>query len=236
MQLLEKISFNERDKLYLLGDIIDRGDNSVGCLEYIKSKENIICLLGNHEMMMLDFFASSKSGKLRGEMWLKSGGAETLKQIQQSDIARQLNELLAWLHELQPYVIVFVNGKEYFLSHAGFNATRPRSLEKPIGKQTTWDYACSRYEFIHKPAFKDKHCVFGHTPTCNIRLNPNCSIWIDPVNNDKTCIDCACVYGGALATLRLDDGEVFYVKACGERYTGKLLYIGDDGETHISRK
>ena len=30
---------------------------------------------------------------------------------------------------------------------------------------------------------------------------------------DKVCIDCGCVYGGALAALRLDDGNVFYVKS-----------------------
>jgi hypothetical protein len=41
----------------------------------------------------------------------------------------------------------------------------------------------------------------------------DCSVWFDTRHNDKICIDCGCVYGGALAALRLDDGKIFYVKS-----------------------
>ena len=56
MQLLTEIKFGNQDILYVLGDIIDRGEASLECLEYVASKDNIICIMGNHEMLALDFF------------------------------------------------------------------------------------------------------------------------------------------------------------------------------------
>ena len=61
------------------------------------------------------------------------------------------------------------------------------------------------------PAFKDKHCVFGHTPTMCLHDSEDSHIWVDPVHKDKTCIDGGCVFGGVLTAFRLDDGEAFYV-------------------------
>jgi len=45
--------------------------------------------------------------------------------------------------------------------------------------------------------------------------SPRCEkhIIIDSINYDKINIDSGCVYGGALAALRLDDGKIFYVKS-----------------------
>ena len=65
--------------------------------------------------------------------------------------------------------------------------------------------------------------IFGHTPTTYLRFDlmfadvvedcNDCSIWLDNRFMDKICIDSGCVYGGALAALRLDDGKVFYVSS-----------------------
>ena len=65
-------------QLVFVGDYVDRGPNSKGVVDYIidlKKKynpENIICLMGNHERMFLDFLQG------REEMFfLLNGGTAT---------------------------------------------------------------------------------------------------------------------------------------------------------------
>ena len=205
MALLKKINFSENDTLFVLGDIIDRGDSSVECLEYIRTRPNITALMGNHEMMMLDYFSRAKRSKKHD--WLVNGGDKTLQQIEQSiaDGAPSWNETLKWVCGLPLYVEVTINGQGFFLSHAGFNAM------KPLGKQKPHDYIWSREEFIMLPALKDRHCIFGYTPTICLHDSDDCRIWVDWAHNDKTCIDGGCVYGGVLTAFRLDDGKAFYV-------------------------
>lgn len=64
-----------------LGDYVDRGPASAAVLSrlYALSREApypIICLMGNHEKMLLEFIDDPVGGGLR---WLRNGGIETLK-------------------------------------------------------------------------------------------------------------------------------------------------------------
>ena len=46
--MLKKIKFSDKDTMYILGDVIDRGPESIKLLADIMSRENITLLLGNH--------------------------------------------------------------------------------------------------------------------------------------------------------------------------------------------
>ena len=49
-EMLEKIRFSEEDILYVLGDAIDRGNENLKLLEFIRKHDsNIRLLKGNHE-------------------------------------------------------------------------------------------------------------------------------------------------------------------------------------------
>ena len=50
-QMLEKIQFNSNDTLYILGDIVDRGDEGIKILLDMMQRSNVVPLLGNHEFM-----------------------------------------------------------------------------------------------------------------------------------------------------------------------------------------
>ena len=68
-------------RLILLGDYADRGPQSAQVLELIytlqtNTPEQIICLLGNHEKMILEFIDVPVG---RGNLWLQFGGADTLE-------------------------------------------------------------------------------------------------------------------------------------------------------------
>lgn len=63
--LLAHIDFNpSRDTLWLVGDLVNRGPDSLACLRFIKQHENsILPILGNHDLHLLAVhhgFASSK--------------------------------------------------------------------------------------------------------------------------------------------------------------------------------
>ena len=67
--------------LVFLGDYVDRGKRSAEVLEYLfnlslSDPEAVVCLMGNHERMMLDFL--DKPHK-EGPRWLRYGGMETLE-------------------------------------------------------------------------------------------------------------------------------------------------------------
>lgn len=67
-------------RLIFVGDLIDRGPDSCGVLNRVRgliqaAPERVICLLGNHERMLLDVLDDPARHAPR---WLLHGGAETL--------------------------------------------------------------------------------------------------------------------------------------------------------------
>ena len=48
-RLLDKIRFRDKDKLYVLGDIIDKGPDSIRLAKLLFSMPNVYCIAGNHE-------------------------------------------------------------------------------------------------------------------------------------------------------------------------------------------
>lgn len=76
--LIEVIAANpKKDKLIFIGDYIDRGSFSKEVVEYVidlKDKfKNVICLLGNHEQMLLNYLEGVDE-----ETYLYNGGKSTL--------------------------------------------------------------------------------------------------------------------------------------------------------------
>lgn len=66
--------------LVFVGDLVDRGEDSAPVLARVQTMcanlpDNIVCLMGNHERMMLDFLDDPGG---RGARWLRNGGLQTL--------------------------------------------------------------------------------------------------------------------------------------------------------------
>lgn len=57
-KMLEAIRFSEQDVMYICGDIIDKGENSIRLAKYISSFPNMYCILGNHESAFLRYYHS----------------------------------------------------------------------------------------------------------------------------------------------------------------------------------
>lgn len=68
------------ETIVFVGDYVDRGAQSRQVLEWLfdmnrEHPEKVVCLMGNHERMMLDFIDDPAG---RGAIWLKNGGLDTL--------------------------------------------------------------------------------------------------------------------------------------------------------------
>lgn len=82
-QIIEQIAAQVGSDLPLVfvGDFIDRGENSaevLGLLQRLQASiwpAEVVCLMGNHEAMMLDFLDAPAAD---GGVWLRNGGVATL--------------------------------------------------------------------------------------------------------------------------------------------------------------
>lgn len=86
--------------LVFVGDLVDRGEHSAAVLARVQTMctnlpDNLVCLMGNHERMMLDFLEDPAG---RGPRWLRNGGLQTLASFGVRGATQQLPE--AELHRL----------------------------------------------------------------------------------------------------------------------------------------
>jgi serine/threonine protein phosphatase 1 len=90
-QLLSHINLKLDDRLYLLGDYVDRGPDSIGTLLLIGEllgQPNVTILQGNHDAMFYRTLYDIKYSKhtyfpwerLYSGVWKSNGGDETLRQ------------------------------------------------------------------------------------------------------------------------------------------------------------
>jgi bis(5'-nucleosyl)-tetraphosphatase (symmetrical) len=104
VQLLEKISFDPAaDRLWFVGDLVNRGEGSLAVLRLVKSLgDSAITVLGNHDLHLLA--VAEGAAELHR--------SDTLDEILQ---APDRDELLYWLRQ-QPLLYAENN---YVLVHAG---------------------------------------------------------------------------------------------------------------------
>ena len=201
MELLKKIRFKADDTLYILGDILDRGPHPVKTLQLIMKMPNVVCLVGNHELMALECL-----GFLMQEITDMSIEALDEKMLD-NIVTWQYNGSKTTLDEFDLYAELSVGDKEYLLVHAGLGNFSP---EKDIEDYSLHDIVWARADYGVK-YFDDVYVVSGHTPTQMIDDNPRPGYIYR--HNNHIAIDCgAYIPGGRLAAICLDTGEEFYAE------------------------
>lgn len=217
MDLLEKISLTDKDKLYILGDIIDRGPYPIKTMRKLMGMPNVICLLGNHELMALnclEFLMNEINEKSIADLdakklndlviWMRNGCGTTIKEFRELGREDQ-KDIIEFIKDFLIYEEVSVSGKDYLLVHAGLgNFSHEKDLEDYTLKDLVWERP--NYDTQY---FPNKYVVTGHTPTQIIRGNPNPGCIYK--NKGNIAIDCgAFIPNGRLAAFCLDSGEEFY--------------------------
>lgn len=234
-RMLKQINFTDKDKLYILGDVIDRGPNGIRLLLNIMDKPNIHMLLGNHEHMMKTYFTRMPPDHEALSLWINNGGGTTIEEFKRCSIDEK-EKVLNFIKSIPVELRTTVNNKEFILCHA---QPHPTSFKNdPFEDERTIMYYSSDEEFsvwhryqvlyhsryrddphgiIPDDNFKNKTVIFGHTPVCYYSESEGPS---NSIRKDKNTIniDCGCAaipYNnndakGRLACLRLDDEKEFY--------------------------
>ena len=152
MKLVNFIDCSADDKLFFLGDLIDRGDRSADVVRWVMENGHS-CLRGNHEQMCLDAYRSNE-GSLVWKGWMMNGGSNTLDSY---DEGRVPQEHIDWMQQLP----LFMDLGDSWLVHAGLNPNLPLEL------QGAPEFCWIRDEFhsATEPFFTDKIIITGHTIT-----------------------------------------------------------------------
>lgn len=217
MTLLEKIHFSEKDTLYVLGDVVDRGPEPIKVLRYMMTRQNIVPIMGNHEVMaceglklLLGEITADITKKLNADelemmsAWIKIGASSTIKGFT-SLSPDERTEILEYISGFLPYKRVSAGGNEYLLIHAAIEGFDP---DKPLDEYSVDDLVWGRIDYDF-PYYDDIYTVSGHTPTQGIPDNPRPG-FVYRANN-HIAIDCgACRRDGRLAAICLDTEEVIY--------------------------
>lgn len=216
--MLDKIAFSSNDTLYVLGDVVDRGQHPIKLLRDMASRNNVYPLLGNHEAVALDVlkhlmveitdenYATHMDTAALSHLldWQEDGGATTLREFQKLSIEERY-DLLDYMEDFALYDVVDVGINTFILCHAGFqNFSKSRDLESYLPHELI----LGRHNY-ERQYFNDSsiYIVTGHTSTLSITGYP--SIYI---NMNNIAIDCGAAYpNGRLACLCLDTMEEFYV-------------------------
>lgn len=214
-RLLDQLPLQDEDTLVFLGDYVDRGPDSRGVIERLlalqrERGERCVCLLGNHEDMMLDHWRRTRGpwanlievphGIVNVPVygpgfWLRAGGEATLASY--SDGIP--DEHIAFLAGLR----LRYDRDGYTFVHAGLRARgdTPRAdmLWGASGFWADLDPLCGRLllKLPDRPA-PERTVVVGHTVFNRPLVGPG-----------YIGIDTGCGFGGPLTAVRLPEMEFY---------------------------
>lgn len=211
MRLMDKIKFSGSDTLYVCGDLIDKGGESVRLLKAVKSLPNARCILGNHDYALLRYYWSLMKDS-------PEDFSAVLKKLEDFISPRDREPLgwdeMDWLESL-PF---FIEEDEFICVHAGLPLDGdcrivPLQSVKPM-------FLLEDRTFMRPDVIpKDSKCVFfGHTPTRYVR---NCDEIIAYGRSNecrsisdyiKVHLDTGVYLGSVLGCFCVDTCRAHYVK------------------------
>jgi len=190
--LLARIGYQPPgDRLIFLGDYVDRGPDSAGVIDLLlelrAASPQVVCLLGNHERMFLDFLDGRHP-----DIFLANGGRETLASYKRRSHRWQR---LTGRAELPDDHVAFLRGlplmhvtPTHVFVHAGL---RPGV---PLEEQREEDLLWIRESFFTVLVELNRTVVFGHSPM------------VSPFHEEKRIgIDTGACYGGPLTAYEVEE-------------------------------
>jgi len=152
--IVSTIKLTKSDQLILLGDYIDRGDQSKEVIDFIidltREGFNVTSLAGNHEVML----ACSYYDRDVLPLWLMNSGTSTLESFGIKDIREIDNRYMEFFTTLEYYKIL---GNMVFV-HAGFDD----SAFNPFADKHNMIWECrTSYQ---NPMLSGKTIIHGHRP------------------------------------------------------------------------
>ena len=209
-QMLEKIGFGEGDTLYILGDVIDRGEGVIDILLDMMERKNVIPIIGNHESLALSSLKLLRNGASEEELrkkrayclWMLSDGESTAAAFRALPKETQ-TALVEYIESFSVYEEITVDGRRLHLSHTLPDYRPGLDIHDVTLREFIWGEPDYTVRYGDNARF-----ITGHTPTNVIAPAFFGKIW---QGCGHIAIDCAAAWGGRLGCLCLDTMEEFYV-------------------------
>lgn len=198
------------DVLITLGDYVDRGPDTRGVLDrliQLKRTRPVICLRGNHEIMMLAALHGSNSDR---KMWLSVGGVQALgsygSSMGKSGVLE--NVPLEHWHFLENELVDYYESEMFIFVHAGVYTDTP--LNEQPDNMLFWEFLPDAMRHYSK-----KTVICGHTSqkTGEPKVVPG-----------AVCIDTYAHGGGWLTCLEAISGRYWQVNMLGRKREGYVEY------------
>ena len=170
--LIDSLCLSDGDIVVCLGDLIDRGPDSLGVMRIVSERDDVFSIRGNHDEM-LRLSLSPKYGRMMNS-WLRYGGVETLESMSELEEER-IDAARSWVDfvESLPKQLVL---RDFRLVHAGF------VIGKPLDSQSNHELMSSReiFHFDHPPD-PERQIIVGHTTTQALLGPDSTGIWESPI-------------------------------------------------------
>jgi serine/threonine protein phosphatase 1 len=178
--VLEEVRLEKTDRLFLLGDYINKGPDSRGVVDFIfelrTQGHQIVTLRGNHEQYLLNALANP----VQDEDFFSKGGTETLNSFRVNRIDEIPFLYLDFFQKL-PHLHML---SDFLLVHAGLNF----EAEEPYDDKEAM--LNIREMHVDLAILGNKKMVHGHVPR---PLTEIVEMLADPQRVDFD-IDAGCVY------------------------------------------
>ena len=213
-KLLEEIRFTDKDTMYVLGDIVDYGEDSIELLCDLSMRFNVIPIVGDHDyraVRLLRALNDMLTDGVRpdqetiGEMaaWMEDGGAKVMEDFKALDTDMR-EGVLEYLEDMLLYEELEVGKEKYILVHAGIADYDPNlPLENYMPEDFINEPIDVNYELIDGVTI-----IAGHVPTYMIDGADKGQIYY---GEGSIIIDCGAAFGEPLACLCLENGKEYYI-------------------------
>lgn len=214
-QMLKEINFTDDDLLYIVGDLVDYGSESMELVCDVSMRANVYAIVGEHDfeaLRMLSGFAKMlESGAAPDpafaaamKEWVVDGGAATLEGFRALD-ADMREGVLDYLSDMALFEEITVKNADYLLVHAGIrNFTEDVVLDDLSPEDFIYEGLDPEREY-----YEDKTVIVGHVHTSEL---PDADPDMIYYGNGSIFMDCGSDKNGTIGCLCLDNGKEYYVR------------------------
>lgn len=226
--ILSKINLQPDDRLYVLGDVVERGADGIALLRRIMAMPNAKMLLGSQEFMMLNALDEPYDGIKRNTLdsvklwWFDYKGLDTHQAfvgLPHSEIV----DMLEYLKALPLNIDVEAGSRQFRLVYAADVDFYYRHKSQYTSKA---EYSVWERNALREMSETGRNYVFGHTEPFILSPDLSSGVWhkekLVEIESGCTLSDGSSdteigVIGERLVCVRLDDMKVYYSDGNSER-------------------
>jgi serine/threonine protein phosphatase 1 len=186
VQLLERVSISENDRLIFLGDYVDGWSESAQVIDFLtdlSKKHECVFIKGNHDAWCQEWLMKD----VVNDIWFLHGGKSTIESYQDFGLSEKKKHQ-EFFNQMKDY---FVDENNNLFIHAGFSSMHGPEKEHYQTNfswdRTLWEMALTMDKRIKKDSilYPKRLLLFneiyiGHTPTLHYDVEipmQGCNVW-----------------------------------------------------------